>query len=248
MTSRALSGVFRSLRLYQGHDAPRAQMDRLYARYLKPGDLAFDIGAHVGDRISSFRRLGARVLALEPQPLAMRALRLIHGKDPNVRLMPFAVASRRGTLRFRINSANPTVSTASSDFIQSADGAEGWAGQEWDSEIEVRAETLDDLIALAGRPNFVKIDVEGFEDEVLAGLTQPLPALSFEFTTIAMNVAMRGLERLSALGQYRYDVAMGESQTLTFDRPISKEDMVRHLKSLPVAANSGDIYACLASD
>ena len=43
-------------------------MDALYARFLRAGDLAFDIGAHVGDRISSFRRLGARVVALEPQP------------------------------------------------------------------------------------------------------------------------------------------------------------------------------------
>ena len=54
--------------------APRdAAMDALYARFVRPGDLAFDIGSHVGDRIGSFRRLGARVVALEPQPLCARA-------------------------------------------------------------------------------------------------------------------------------------------------------------------------------
>lgn len=64
-TARSLS---RSLRVYHGDHARKAAMDSLYARFLRAGDLAFDIGAHVGDRISSFRRLGASVVALEPQP------------------------------------------------------------------------------------------------------------------------------------------------------------------------------------
>ena len=57
-----------SLEVYYGDTDRDAGMDALYARLLRPGDLAFDIGAHVGDRIASFRRLGARVVALEPQP------------------------------------------------------------------------------------------------------------------------------------------------------------------------------------
>ena len=96
MTSAALRGVFRSLRLYHGPDAPREAMDDLYAQFVAPDELVFDIGAHVGDRISSFRRLGARVVALEPQPLLMRALRLIHGRDPDVLLLPAALAEQAG--------------------------------------------------------------------------------------------------------------------------------------------------------
>ena len=69
MVSRALQGVFRSLRMYHGPDVPRAAMDALYRQFIEPGDLVFDIGAHVGDRVSSFRRLGARVVAVEPQAL-----------------------------------------------------------------------------------------------------------------------------------------------------------------------------------
>lgn len=245
MTSPALKGVFRSLRLYHGPDAPRDRMDTLYSNFLAPGQLAFDIGAHVGDRISSFRRLGARVVALEPQPLLMRALRLIHGRDKQVLLLPAAAAEQDGELRLRINTRNPTVSSASENFVFRADGAFGWEGQEWDNEVAVPAITLGRLISKVGPPQFIKIDVEGYEDHVIAGLTQQVPALSFEFTTIAMDVALRSLELLSELGHYRYEIAFGESQRFAFGRWVSPEEMTAVLKEMPHEANSGDIYARL---
>ena len=61
-TLRTLRGVARSLRIYYGDRARRTAMDRLYGAFVRPGDLVFDVGAHVGDRIGAFRRLGARVL------------------------------------------------------------------------------------------------------------------------------------------------------------------------------------------
>jgi len=61
-------------------------MDRLYAQFIRPGDLVFDVGAHVGDRVASFRRLGARVIAVEPQPALYRTLRLLFGRDANITL------------------------------------------------------------------------------------------------------------------------------------------------------------------
>lgn len=242
MPSPALEGVFRSLRLYHGGPEQRAAMDALYRRFLGRGDLAFDIGAHVGDRISSFRRLGARVVACEPQPLAMRALRLIHGRDPEVTLVGAACGETEGTLRLHVNMANPTVSTGSSLFVADARAAAGWEGQTWDGTLDVRCTTLDRLIALHGAPAFVKIDVEGLEDAVLRGVSQPLRALSFEFTTIQRGVALRCLEGLETLGNYGFDLAIGESQQLAFGRFIPARDMATHLMALPHEANSGDVY------
>jgi FkbM family methyltransferase len=241
----AFATLRRSLDVYYGDAARDAAMDALYARFVRPGDLAFDIGAHVGDRTGSFRRLGARVVALEPQPLCARAIRAIYAGDDRVTLVEAACGEQPGSVTLRVNSANPTVSTASRDFVAAANGAGGWEGQVWDTEVEVPCTTLDALIAEHGVPAFAKIDVEGFEATVLAGLSRPLAALSFEFTTIQRDVALACLARLAALGRYGFDVALGESQALTFDRWISSNTMAAHIAALPHAANSGDVYCVL---
>lgn len=222
-------------------------MDALYQRFLAPGDLAFDLGAHVGDRISSFRRLGARVVAIEPQPGPAWVCHLLHGRDRDVTLLQVAVGAASGSLTLRVNTRNPTVTTASDDFRRAADGAAGWEGQRWDGELVVPMMTLDDLIRDHGLPRFVKIDVEGFEEQVLRGLSQPPPILSFEFTTIQREVALACLDRLAALGPYRFDLALGESHQLHFGEWVEAGRLAEHLASLPHAANSGDVYAWLVS-
>lgn len=243
MYSPALSGVFRSLRQYYGDKDRMARMQRLYRHYVQPGDLAFDVGAHVGDRIGAFRELGARVVALEPQPLLMRAVRLIHGHDPQVKLMAAACGGREGHIDLRVNVANPTVTTASADFIKASKGAAGWEDQVWEETLAVPCTTLDRLIRDHGVPAFAKIDVEGFELEVLQGLSKPLGALSFEFTTIQRDVAIASLERLNSLGTYEFNVSLGESHVLDLPEPVTAEAMAEYLEGLPHEANSGDVYA-----
>ena len=240
---RTLRGVIRSLRIYYGGQRDRAAMGRLYARFIKPGDLVFDVGSHVGDRVAAFRRLGARVVVCEPQPALVTMLRLIYGRDRTVKIVPAAVGRAVGQIDLKINVDNPTVSTASPDFVKASEGAPGWEGQNWDRTITVRMTTLDALIARHGVPAFIKIDVEGFEAEALAGLTQPVAALSFEFTTIQRDVAHACLARCQALGYVRYNAALGESQQLEHTEWQSADDIGRWLGGLPAEANSGDVYA-----
>ena len=239
----AARGIARSLRLYHRDPDRLARMDALNARFAGPGDLVFDLGAHVGDRVASFRRLGARVVAVEPQPAALRALRLLFRRDPGVTLVAAAAGAAPGEMVLHVNTRNPTVSTLSPAFLAAADGAEGWQGQVWDRRITVPVTTLDALIAAHGMPAFVKIDVEGHEAEVLAGLSQAVPALSFEFTTIQRDAAQAALERVAGLGDYRFNLSLGEGHRLEWPDWRNAAAVAALLRTAPDAWNSGDIYA-----
>jgi FkbM family methyltransferase len=240
---RAICGILRSLAIYRGDRARRDAMTSLYARFVKPGDLAFDIGAHVGDRVAAFRRLGARVVALEPQPTLARLLRLIYAFDRNVTIVAAAVGGASGETKLMLNLANPTVATLSAEFVQAAHGAAGWEGQEWTQAVRVSVVTLDELIARFGAPAFIKIDVEGFEAQALAGLSRKVPALSFEFTTIQRDVAAACVARCAELGYARFNAALGESQAFVHADWQPADAIARWLAMLPHEANSGDIYA-----
>ena len=217
-------------------------MDRLHGNFVRTGDLVFDVGAHVGDRVASFRRLGARVVAVEPQRAMARTLRLLYGRDSRVTIEGVAVGRRPGRARMLINSENPTVSSISPAFVKAAQGAPGWESQRWGELADVDVTTLDMLIARHGVPAFVKLDVEGFEAEALLGLSHVVCALSFEFTTIQPDVALACIERCVDMGYGRFNAALGETQTMIGDWVDAKE-IVSWLNALSQAANSGDIYA-----
>jgi len=221
-------------------------MDRLYGGFVRRGDLVFDVGAHVGDRVASFRRLGARVVAVEPQPALVKVLKLFYGHSADIAIEAVAVGRATGAANMMINVDNPTVSTASPAFVNAARDAPGWDTQRWTTSVEVPVTTLDALVEKHGLPWFIKIDVEGFEAEALQGLSRTVKALSFEFTTIQRDVARACVERCIALGYSRFNAALGESQALVNSDWVGGEEIVRWLMGLPHEANSGDIYAALA--
>ena len=241
---RTARGILRSIRIYYGDRSRAAAMDRLYSGLVRRGDLVFDIGAHVGDRVASFHRLGARVVAVEPQRAMVRVLKLFYGR--RVAVEEAAVGRSAGSTSMMINADNPTVSTLSPAFVCAARGASGWETQRWTRSVEVAVTTLDALIRKHGAPAFIKLDVEGFEAEALAGLTRAVKALSFEFTTIQRDVALACIARCVALGYARFNAALGESQTLVHADWVGGDEIARWVSGLPHAANSGDIYAALA--
>jgi FkbM family methyltransferase len=242
-------GIARSLAMYHGIPGRQRRMRRLYREFLGPGDLGFDIGAHVGSRVRAWRRLGARVIAVEPQPDCVRVLRLFFGRDRNVTVVPGAVGAKAGRARLALSTATPTVSSMSPDWIESVTADRSFGRVRWDRFVEVEVATLDDLIATHGLPAFCKIDVEGFETDVLAGLTRPLRGLSFEYLPPAHDAALAVLELVERLGAaaggYRYNYSPIETMRLASERWLDATELVRLLERYRPLGRSGDIYARL---
>lgn len=237
-----IKALRRSWRIYHGDRDRDRGMDGLYANFLSRGDLAFDVGAHVGHRTASFLRLGAKVVAVEPQRLPAALISAFWGWR-GAKVERAACGAHSGVATMHVNSANPIVSTLSSDFVAASQGAAGWEGQSWDRAATTRVVTLDELIAHHGRPAFIKIDVEGFESEALAGLSAPVPALSFEFTTIQRAVAFECLDQCASLGFTRFNAVIGETHTFALEDWTDAQTLRSWLAELPHEANSGDVYA-----
>jgi FkbM family methyltransferase len=243
MSLRRSGGLLRSILMYYGVPWRNRALTRFYAQFVRPGDLCFDIGAHVGNRLRALSRLGARVIALEPQPQCMRLLRRWYGHHPDIGLIEQAVGAAPGTRTLFVSERTPTVTTLSRDWIGAVGTTPGFAGVRWDRDLRVRVTTLDELIARYGEPAFCKIDVEGAELEVLLGLSYPLKSLSFEYIPAAIDVAVACVERLGELGRYEYNWSPGELPRLQSPVWMDPAKIVYILRRMPMRERSGDVYA-----
>jgi FkbM family methyltransferase len=240
---RASWGLWRSLVIYYGDPFKLRRMGRFYAQFIRPGDLCFDLGAHVGNRVWVWSRLGARVVAVEPQPACLDLLRRWFGQRPNVTLVGTAVGAEAGRAPLWVSAATPTVTTLSRPWIEAVQQEASFARVRWGERVEVEVTTLDALIARFGVPAFCKIDVEGYELEVLRGLSQPLPALSFEYIPAAREAAIACIERLAELGDYRFNWSVVEQHRWQSAAWVEPGRMVEFLRGLRPTDKSGDIYA-----
>lgn len=235
-------GLLRSLVIY--HNPVRTgPLRRFYRDLLRPGDLVFDVGAHVGTRARAMRAAGARVVALEPQEPFSTFLRRTLPRD--IRLVEAAAGGVETVAEMAVSSLHPTVSSLKAGFADEAGSAPGFGHVRWDRVQRVHVTTLDRLIAAEGLPRYVKIDVEGFELEVLSGLSQPVEMVSVEYLPGLPDLTLSVIDRLQQLGSYRFNPVRGEAGRFLWDDWRDAESTRTWLKGLAADGPSGDLYARL---
>ena len=216
---------------------------KFYKQFLPRDSVVFDIGANLGIRTIVFAELGKRVIAVEPNPELFFLLQKRFNSKQNVVLLNFGCAAESTLSKFYVAN-NHLVSSFSKKFISFKKSI--GEDRNWFKEVHVQMITLDQIIKDYGVPHFCKIDVEGFELEVLSGLSQKIPIVAFEFTLPAFETELKDcIACLSGLGYTSFNMVLGESTKFIYHHWLSKESLFLELKSLfgKSTQQYGDIYA-----
>lgn len=240
-------GLYRKARLLRNRYVRPELWERslrwhqFYSQFISGGDLVFDIGANRGDRTELFVELGARVIAVEPIAALATRLKAIYRYSP-VQVEAVGVGRAAGTLPLRV-CTDSECSSFSDEFIGGQARSHG--DLRWERTQMVPIVTADHLIEKYGVPSFIKIDVEGFEGEVLAGLKQPVAALSFEVRPEDSCDSVSGcLERLAGLTDYEFNLSIEERLAFELPQWTNHNTVVAAFLELRSSKwNYGDIYA-----
>ncbi len=236
-------GLIRSLAIYYWQPGKLRQLRAFYQQLLPDQPLCFDIGAHLGNRSFVWRQLGARVVAVEPQSICLKYLRKRFASDPQVTILPVAVAAEPGEMQLHVSALTPTITSLAGQDWQKDIQALSSFHVKWDYTQTVQTVVLEELVQTYGVPDFCKIDVEDFELEVLRGLQTPIPLLSFEYLSARIQKTIACINRLETIGTYEYNWSLGESHHMETESWVPAPAIRRILKSFTRENPSGDVYA-----
>lgn len=222
----------------QGNQTQPGNKMLLTRNFYGPGDIVFDVGANVGDKTHMFLESGAKVICFEPQSDCTTILQKKYGNDKRVVIVEKGLADKNGKRLLSVCSQANTISTFSDDWKRGR-----FADYTWDKSDVVEVITLDDAIHTYGFPQYVKIDVEGFEYQVLCGLSKPVPYLSFEFTIEFLDRAKQCMSHLERLGYEFFNFSEKEIPQLVLSEWVSSKTLFKKLERLTDQLYWGDIYA-----
>jgi FkbM family methyltransferase len=146
--------------------------------------VCLDVGANIGNHALHYSTFFKRVIAFEPNPIAYKLLEasVLKNKVPNVQLCTTALGQKSETKTLSLYEGNLGMST----FVPLSN--ENYVTSDTEMKVEDGDSLLKTLLIGKEKINFIKIDVEGFECDVLNGLREtiiennPVIAIELDFT------------------------------------------------------------------
>jgi FkbM family methyltransferase len=165
--------------------------------------------------------IGAKVVAVEPQPECVQRLKGKFGD--RIAIIQAAAGATRSKLPLHVSASMDTVASLSPKFLSHVKDSGRFGDRSWDRTIQVDVLTLDSIISEYGAPVFIKIDVEGFEYSVLGGLSRAVDVVSIEWTADMPEEAIRCIDRFVELGMPWFQFSFGEGMRLAHGKSLDAQ-------------------------
>jgi FkbM family methyltransferase len=228
-------------RLRGGRAVQQSRLMRIfYSSLLPKGALVFDIGANVGTMTTIFASLGARVIAVEPNPDCARHIELTTSRDA-VQVLQAAVGGSNRLAELQVSDRKDKISSLSTEWREAVTkGNQDYAGM-WNRHLTVPMITLDSLVQRYQIPFYIKIDVEGYEDQVLNGLSQCPPLLSFEFNSMFLEPALGALDS-AIFEEASFNYTLVDPVKFELANWVGRDELRKRIQGSQFAPGLGDIF------
>lgn len=228
----------------------RINIDNLnnhFKQLISKSTLIFDIGSNIGIYTSIFLKYSSKVISVEPQEsLCLLQKKLFKKEIQNERLIieHIAIDSKNQIVELHINSKDVLSST--SKKYQTEVIPKEFSFTENIKTEAVQAKNIDSLILKYGKPNYIKIDIEGSEKKAIMGLNHQIPLISFECNIPYFKKEMfEILKKLSTLGEYEYNFL--KHKEFVFYSDLKSENEIKSLVQNGSLSGVFDLY-CFSSD